>query len=576
LAPPFSEGIQVSVMLQDARQKARRIFLELGRIAQEPWLIISILAIFTLLALFIILPILKVVQMSLAPGESVLATYFNLFRSWYMRRALVNSLITGVLSAVLAVFVGFIMAYTVTRVNIPFKKFFNMVAIIPVISPPFVSGLSILLLFGNNGFVTYHLLGIRNFPIYGLRGLLIAQTIVFFPVAYLSLKGVLEAINPTLEDAAFDLGASRWKVFRRVTLPLAAPGIASALLVIFIESLADFGNPLVLAGSSFPTLAVQAYLEITGMYNLPGGAALAVVLLIPSVTAFIIQKYWVSKKSYVTVSGKPTRSSVKSVSNTTRWILFAICCLISIVVLVFYGIIFIGAFSQAWGYDYSFTLRNFSYVWDVGYKTIKDTVTVALLSTPISGIMGMFIAFLVVRKSFLGKGAMEFTSMLSFALPGTVVGIGYILAFNQKPLLLTGTLTILVANFVFRYVPVGIQNGVATLQQIDPGIEEAATDLGANSQTVFRRITLPLISPAFFSGLVFAFVRAMTAISAAIFLVSANWNLMTVQILSQVSSGRLGAAAAFSIILVGIIVVAIVLIRVIVNRLLGVKFEAKF
>jgi len=379
-----------------------------------------------------------------------------------------------------------------------------------------------------------------------------------------------------LEDAAFDLGASRWKVFRRVTLPLAAPGIASALLVIFIESLADFGNPLVLAGSSFPTLAVQAYLEITGMYNLPGGAALAVVLLIPSVTAFIIQKYWVSKKSYVTVSGKPTRSSVKSVSNTTRWILFAICCLISIVVLVFYGIIFIGAFSQAWGYDYSFTLRNFSYVWDVGYKTIKDTVTVALLSTPISGIMGMFIAFLVVRKSFLGKGAMEFTSMLSFALPGTVVGIGYILAFNQKPLLLTGTLTILVANFVFRYVPVGIQNGVATLQQIDPGIEEAATDLGANSQTVFRRITLPLISPAFFSGLVFAFVRAMTAISAAIFLVSANWNLMTVQILSQVSSGRLGAAAAFSIILVGIIVVAIVLIRVIVNRLLGVKFEAKF
>jgi len=143
LAPPFSEGIQVSVMLQDARQKARRIFLELGRIAQEPWLIISILAIFTLLALFIILPILKVVQMSLAPGESVLATYFNLFRSWYMRRALVNSLITGVLSAVLAVFVGFIMAYTVTRVNIPFKKFFNMVAIIPVISPPcWASGIS--------------------------------------------------------------------------------------------------------------------------------------------------------------------------------------------------------------------------------------------------------------------------------------------------------------------------------------------------------------------------------------------------------------------------------------------------
>ncbi|NMB00605.1 MAG: iron ABC transporter permease [Firmicutes bacterium] len=563
-------------MLAETKQKTRKVFLELKRLSKEPWLVLSILAIFTLLALFIILPIIKVFQMSISAGESVWAIYVNVFKSWYMRRALFNSLITGALSALLAVFVGFIMAFAITRVNIPFKKFFNLVSIIPIISPPFVSALSILLLFGNNGFITYNLLGIRNFPIYGLRGLLIAQTITFFPVAYLSLKGVLEAINPTLEDAAFDLGASRWRVFKRVTFPLAMPGIASALLVIFIESLADFGNPLVLAGSSFPTLAVQAYLEITGMYNLAGGAALAVVLLIPSVTAFILQKYWVSKKNYVTVSGKPTRSTVKSTSNTTRWVLFGFCLLISLVVLVFYGIIFIGAFSQAWGYDYSFTLRNFRYVWDVGYQTIKDTVTVALASTPISGIMGMFIAFLVVRRNFLGKGIMEFTSMLSFALPGTVVGIGYILAFNQRPLLLTGTLTILVANFVFRYVPVGIQNGVATLQQIDPGIEEAATDLGANSQTVFRRITLPLISPAFFSGLVFAFVRSMTAISAAIFLVSADWNLMTVQILAQVSSGRLGAAAAFSLILVAIILVAIFVIRLVVDRILGVKFETRF
>ena len=565
----------MSTFLVETKQRGRRAYLELQRLAKEPLLATSILAIFALLAIFIVLPLVKVFQMSLTSGESF-SIYREVFQNWYMRKALVNSLVTGALSAILAVLVGFIMAFTITRVNVPLKRLFNLIAIIPVISPPFVSALSILLLFGNNGFVTYNLLGIRNFPIYGLRGLLIAQTITFFPVAYLSLKGVLEAINPALEDAAFDLGASRWRVFGKITLPLAAPGIASALLVIFIESLADFGNPLVLAGSNYPTLAVQAYLEITGMYNLAGGAALAVILLIPSVTAFILQKYWVSKKSYVTVSGKPTRSTVKSVSGTMQWILFGFCVLVSIIVLVFYGIIFVGAFSQAWGFDYSFTLRNFRYVWDVGYQTIVDTVTVALVSTPISGILGMFIAFLVVRRNFIGKNLMEFTSMLSFALPGTVVGIGYILAFNTKPLLLTGTLTILVANFVFRYVPVGIQNGIAALHQIDPGIEEAATDLGANSQTVFRRITLPLISPAFFSGLVFAFVRAMTAISAAIFLVSADWNLMTVQILAQVSSGRLGAAAAFSLILVGIILIAILIIRIIVDRLLGVKFETRF
>lgn len=559
-----------------SRQKMFLAKQDLKRLVREPWLLLTIVAIFTLLFLFIVLPLIKVAQVSISGGDTALSTYLKLFDSWYMRQSLSNSLLLGALSAILAVFVGFLMAYTITRVDIPFKKFFNIIAIIPVISPPFVSALSILLLFGNNGLITFNLLGIRNFPIYGIRGLLLAQTVTFFPVAYMSLKGVLEQISPTLEDAAFDMGASRLQVFRKVTLPLAIPGIASAMLVIFIESLADFGNPLVLAGSGFPTLAVQAYLQITGMFDLAGGAALAVILLIPSLTAFVLQKYWVSKKRYITVTGKPTRTTVKAVGPIMRWVLFGVCIVISLVILVFYGIILIGAFSQAWGYDYSFTLRNFTYVLDVGFETIKDTLAVALVSTPISGILGMFIAFLVVRKRFFGRGIMEFTSMLSFALPGTVVGIGYILAFNQKPLLLTGTLTILVANFVFRYVPVGIQNGVATLKQIDPSIEEAATDLGATSQTVFRRITLPLISPAFFSGLVFAFVRSMTAISAAIFLVSADWNLMTVQILNQVGSGRLGAAAAFSVILVAIIIVAIVVIRILVDKILGVKFETKF
>src|SRR5690554_20244 len=530
--------------------KLQKVYHELQRLTREPALLISICVIFAALFVFIILPIIKVFSISLSPGDNRWEIYTKLFSSWYMRRALVNSLLIGLLSAGAATLVGFIMAYSITRVQIPLKKFFNMISIVPIISPPFVFSLSVLLLFGNSGLITQNLLGIRNYPIYGIRGLLLAQTVTFFPVAFLSLKGIIESINPSLEDAAFDLGASKWKVFRRVTLPLAAPGIASAMLVIFIESLADFGNPLVLAGCNFPTLSVQAYLQITGMYDLAGGAALAVVLLAPSLTAYLLQKYWVSRKQYITVTGKPTRSVIKSVSPIMKWTLFTFCMFISLIVLLFYAVIVVGAFSKAWGFNYSLTLKNFTYILDVGWETIKDTITIALVSTPISGLLGMFIAFLVVRKCFLGKGAMEFTSMLSFALPGTVVGIGYILAFNEKPLLLTGTLTILVLNFVFRYIPVGIQNGVATLRQIDVSIEEAATDLGANSGTVFKKITLPLISPAFFSGLVFAFVRAMTAISAAIFLVSANWNLMTVQILAQVGSGHLGAAAAFSLLLV--------------------------
>ena len=212
----------------------------------------------------------------------------------------------------------------------------------------------------------------------------------------------------------------------------------------------------------------------------------------------------------------------------------------------------------------------------MGLGAVIDTLVVAITSTPISGILGMVLAFLIVRQRFVGRRTLEFMSMLNYALPGTLVGIGYLLAFHQPPLVLTGTLTILVLNFVFRYVPVGMQGGIASLQQIDPAIEEAAIDLGATTARTFRKVTLPLIAPAFFSGLVFAFIRAMTAISSAIFLVSADWQLMTVQILSQVGSGRLGVAAAFSVILIGVIVAAMFVIRWLVALTLGIRVKVNF
>ena len=555
----------------------RRFMRRLARLAKEPVLLASILVIFALLALFIIYPVVMVLIKSFTSAEHPgIEVYKTLLSSSYVRSSLYNSLSMGAAAALLSCVVGFLFAYAVTRTDMPFKGFFNFMAIVPIVSPPFLGAVSVLLLFGSNGLITSKLLGIYNYPIYGFKGLLFAQVVTFFPVAYLTLKGVLESISPTLEDAALDLGSSRLQVFGKVTLPLALPGIASALLVIFIESLADFGNPLVLAGSNFPTLSVQAYLQITGMYDLPGGAALSVVLLIPSITAFMLQKYWVEKRKYVTVTGKPTSTTIKSVSSGTKWALFGLCLFVAGVVILFYGVIVAGAFAKLWGIDPSFTLRNFEYVWGVVREAIMDTLLIAGISTPISGLLGMAIAFLVVRKSFPGKNAMDFISMLSFALPGTVVGIGYILAFNRRPFLLTGTLAILVLNFVFRYFPVGIQAGVATLRQVDASIEEAAANLGAGTEKTFAKVTLPLIAPAFFSAPVFAFVRAMTAISAAVFLVSADWNLMTVQILYQVNSGRLGAAAAFSVVLIGIIVVAMVVIRLVVDKLLGIRYQARF
>lgn len=527
---------------------------KLKKLIKNPIIMLLIIAIFLLIALFIIFPLIKVLQISFTNnGKFSLDVYKEVFGNSYMRQGFFNSLLIAGLTALIGTFLGFIFAYTLNRTDIPFKKIFKTIAVIPMVFPPFIGALAIIMLFGFNGLITAKIFGVRNFPVYGLWGLMIAQIVSFFPVAFITLDGVISTISPTLEDAAFNLKANRKQVFFKIILPLSVPGIASTMLVLFIESLADFGNPLILAGSRFPVLSVQAYLQITGMFDLKSGAALAVWLLLPSLIAFIVQKYWVGKKKYITVTGKPNTSTLKSVGPVMKWVLFAVITVISLFILLIYLTIFWGAFTKVWGMNNQITFENFKYVFDVGAESIKDTLLIALTSTPISALLGMVIAFLIVRKTFPLKRTMEFTSLLNFAVPGTVIGIGYILAFNSKPLMLTGTFIILVINFVFRYVPVGIQSGVALLGQIDPAIEEAAYTLGADDKTVFSKITLPLITPAFFSALVYSFVRSMTAISAAIFLVSANWNLMTVQILSQSDSGRLSEACAFSVILIIII-----------------------
>lgn len=536
---------------------------DLKRVARDPLLLAVAALTLVSLVLFVIYPILSVVAQSLKGGSRLsFAVYGEVLKSAYLRRAFWNSLMMSSLTALVGTLIGFAFAFAVTRANVPFKKFFNLIAVIPIVSPPFIGALAIIMLFGNNGLVTWNLLKINNFPIYGFNGLFLAQVVTFFPVAYMTLKGVLESMNPVLEDAALNLGGSRLKVFLRVTLPLAVPGIASSALLLFVETLADFGNPLILAGSKFPVLSVQAYLQIVGMYDLPKGAAISVFLLAPSLAAFYLQRAIIKRKKYTTVTGKPQASSGKIVSPRARAALFVFCLAVALLVGLIYFSILLGSLAKVWGYDHRLTFDHYLFVFGVGFKAVRDTLMIAGIATPIAGVFGMIIAFLVVRTRVPGKKIIGAVSILSFAVPGTVIGIGYILAFNHKPLALTGTLSILLLNFVFRYIPVGIESGTAILQQIDPSIEEAAVDLGADARKTFSKITLPMIVPAFFSGLVFAFVRAMTAVSAAIFLVSSRWNLMTVHIMSQVESGNLGAAAAYSVLLVLIVAAAISLIRV--------------
>ncbi|MCP4397694.1 MAG: iron ABC transporter permease, partial [bacterium] len=392
---------------------------ELEILWRDPVLAALVLLILLSLMLFVVYPLAAVLLKSFQTqgGAWTVANYQRFFSFRYLRNALWNSLLVGSATGVIGVAVGYVAALTLTRTHVPGKRILHILFILPVISPPFVSAISILMLFGFNGVITRHLLGLQDFNIYGFKGVFLSQVFTFAPIGYLTLRGVIESLNPTLEDAAMNVGASRLQTFWRVTFPLSLPGIASAFLVVFIESLADFGNPLVLAGSRFPMLAPQAYLEITGSFKLPLGAALAVVLLIPSITAFVIQRYYLQKRQYTTITGKPTSSSSKLISREAQYVLYALLLLFVLMIVLFYGTILIGAFTTVWGTDFTPTLEHFRYAFSVGFDTIKDTLIVALLSTPISGFLGMLIAFLVVRRIFPGKGAIEFSSILNFAVP---------------------------------------------------------------------------------------------------------------------------------------------------------------
>jgi len=535
---------------------------------KQPLLLIVLATVFIFFFLFGVYPIYQVIIVAVTgeDGGFSVAQFRSMFTDNYFLDTMWNSVRLGLTSATLATIVGFVFAFAVTRTEMKGKKFFHIIALLPIISPPFVIALSMILLFGRNGAITNGIFGLTNTDIYGLGSLVFIQTLAFFPLAYLSLKGVLESIDSALEDAALNMGATRWEVFKTITFPLSLPGVFSAVLLVFIKSIEDFGNPMILAGD-YNTLAVQAYLQITGMYNISSGAFLAMALLLPSLTAFLIQKYWISKKSYVTVTGKPSQETIKIHEKYIVYPFFALCSLITGAILLFYGTVAVGSFVNVWGVDHSFTLDNFRYVFTIGFESIRNSLTLAIISTPITALLGMVIAYLLIRKQFMGRKMLEVSTMLSFAVPGTVVGIGYILAFNESPLLLTGTATILILAFTVRNITVGIEAGTNSLRQIDVSIEEASTNLGASGLQTFFKVSLPLMRSALFSGLVYSFVKSMTQISAVIFLVSVNWNLMTVSILSQIESSRMGTAAAYVMILITIILIAIGMLQLLVNKL---------
>lgn len=537
----------------------------------DPLLAFTIILTMVSLIVFAVIPLVKVLIQSFISYEGTVSfdAYLRAFTSEENFKALSHSLTLGAASGILSTAVGFLFAYSAAYVHMRWKRLFNLIAMLPIVSPPFAIALSIILLFGSRGLISYTLLGLQDVNIYGFRGLLFAQTLSYFPIAYLLLNGVLGSIDPSIEEAARNMGASRGKTFLHVTLPLCLPGIANAFLLVFIKSVADFGNPITIGGN-YQTLATQIYYQAIGNYDMQGGAAVAILLLLISIGLFALSKLWVEKKTFVTITGKAARGRVLIDEKHIAAPINAGCYFISFIVIGLYILIPLVSFVKLWGINYTFTLEHYRYAFGIGMKSLRDSTLMAALATPVTGILAMVIAFLTVRKRFVGRKAMELISMLGMTVPGTVMGIGYVLSFNTPPLVLTGTMLIIVLSYVFRYLPVGVQSGVTSLKQIDPSIEEAAADLGANSFTTFTTVTLPLIKTAFFGGLVYTFVKSMTSISAVIFLVSARYKLLTVSILDQVDSGKFGVASALSTMLIVVVYIAIAILYRLI-RLLGVN-----
>lgn len=727
---------------------AQRRFQEFLLIFRDPALFMSLLFSGIFISVFILLPILRTISGGFISEEGRLdftyfARYFDSAYGPVLRRAFVDTMIMGLLTAIFGTLVGFIFAYASVRCNPPAKNLMHWLALLPTVSPPFALALSVILLFGRGGLITKKVLGI-NFvsgmnDIYGLDGLVLVQTITFFSVAYLILRAMLERLNPALEEAAASLRAGRFHIFRTVTLPLLIPGIAGSFLLLFVESLADLGNPLFIAGNR-TVLSAQIFLAVIGEYDYQKASALSLVLIVPTLVLFIIQRYYVNRRSYISVTGKPSGAQIVEKDPLIRWAFIILAYLICAFVILLYATIVYGSFSSTWGVDFTPTLKHWSMVMTRGVEAVLDTTFLSVLATPFAAFLGMVIAWLVVRKNFSGKEVLDFSSNLGGAIPGTILGIGFILVFNkpslalaiivytilaiffvlvvgrdarerliilflgtsigvllmrmesaqahyllgglylilalilflngkdrfsgaalsvllgiyvmsanwaialakpiadfsrsiergfwsnaifqfsdhikvllqpppsllaifllfagillaqrlkhplarliggilaliipcamsfiETPFALVGGAYIIMAAFIVRSLPASVRAGVASLQQIDPSIEEASNILGGDAQYTFRKVTLPLILPALVAGLIFSFTRHMTSLSAIIFLVSAKWRIVTASILSEWEQGGVSIAAAYSTLIIVIVLIAIAILNIITNRLL--------
>ena len=561
----------------------------------DKFVISMIIFVVLLVAIFIFYPITKLFLLGFIDDQNsysalIFIEKFTDKRIWSLACVIgtgrcgvaLNTLFMAIIVGALTTILGLVFALLVTRTNLRFRRIIRAMSVLPIITPPFVIGLAIILLFGLSGIVTTFfadLFGVAPTRwIYGLPGIVLAQTLSYTPIAFLVLIGVVESISPSLEEAGQTLRAKPLQVFETISLPLMRPGIANAFLLGFIESMVDFGNPLVLGGN-YDVLSTEIFFAIVGaQYDQGRAAVLAIVLLSFTLMAFYIQRFWLGKKSYTTITGKGDAGLPMRLPKLLSFPIIFIGLSWGAFTVIIYSIIVFGSFVEMWGLNYNLTFKHyitaFSFSFSEGsiqwtgsaWNSFWTTLTIAFIAAPLTAAMGLIIAYLLARHDFVAKNLFEFGTMLSFAIPGTVIGVSYILAFNVPPIEITGTGIILVVSFIFRNMPVGLRSGVAAMSQLDKSLDESSLTLGANTFQTFTRVILPLLRPAMLAALVFSFVRSMTAISAVIFLVSAEHDMATSYIIGRVENNDYGLAIAYSTTLIVLMLAVIVLMQIAVGK----------
>lgn len=534
----------------------------------DRFIIAALISIILLIFFFIIYPIIAIfVSIFYDSSEFIPSQVLTILQQPYVARVVGNSLSVATTVGVFSTLLGLAFALYTTRIAKRSAFIGRIFSILPIVTPPFVVGLGVTLMLGRSGYVTGFLVdsfGISNNWLYGFTGIVIAHTLALTPMSFMILEGALKSIPPSMEEAAYTLGSNRYQAFFNILFPLLKPALANSFLVVVIQSLADFSTPLVLGGN-FDVIATQIYFYIAGsQLDYASASTLGTILLLFSLAIFVLQYWWIGNRSYVTVSGKFYRSDVKELPSGMKWLI--ICTLLFWVMFnfVLYGSIFYGSFTVNWGVDHTLTLNNYIQLFgqglsDGGFPSLIQTVIFAAASAPITALFGLLIAYVTVRRDFQGKRTLEFLTLLCFAVPGTVVGLAYVLAFNNAPIYLTGTGMIIILSMVMRNMPVGMRAAIAGLGQLDKSLDEASLSLKAGSFKTMLFVVLPLLKPALLSALVTSFVRAMTTVSAIVFLVTADTRVATSYILNRVEDGEYGIAVAYGSILI-VVMMAIIFI----------------